>query len=259
MSEPTLHGGKTGGVRVAVEVDQAQLAAIEAELAQIANGVPNVLTRALNKVGTAARTQIVRGISREVNLTAGELRNRNVSLYKANYGRLAASIIVSGRRIPLKRWGARQTRRGVSYAIRRGSRQTMPQAFLATMKSGHVGAFVRKPGTAEAPRLRRRMTRLQGRRRKWMSLEEARKAGSRRGRAIVALDAAVSKAVAAGDRRVARLPIGELYGPSVPEVMGGVAELSQAVLDDQLRRDLADEIDTQVGLVIARRSPRGGR
>ena len=52
------------------------------------------------------------------------------------------SIITSVKRIPLFDFGARQTKRGVSYNL--GGRKTLAGAFIATMPTGHEGVFMRK-------------------------------------------------------------------------------------------------------------------
>ena len=192
-------------VNINIGITDAKLAEVNAMLDGVKNGSQQVISRAINKVGTAARTQIVRRIVQEVNLKAGEVRDRNVSLSKANYSRLEAMIRISGRRIPLLRWGARQTAKGVSYAIRRGAgRTTALGSFMqgrrgkdVVMPSGHRGVFAR---TGKG-----------------------------------------------------RLPIAELRGPSVPAVMEGIADLSAEVLDEQYAAKLETEIDSQIGLVLARR------
>jgi hypothetical protein len=199
-------------VMIDVGVKPGKIAEITALLDGVKNGMEQVVTRAINKVGVAARTRIVRRIVQEVNLKAGELRDRNVSLKKASYRRLTASVFISGRRIPLLRWGARQTSKGVSYAITRGQRTVMSGAFMEshgrpiTMKSGHRGVFAR--------------------------------------------------AEMEGGLRAGRLPIRELRGPSVPAVVEGIQELSEAVLDKQIAEQLDGEIDTQLGLVLQRRGRR---
>ena len=193
----------------------AKLAEVTAMLDDVKNGSQQVISRAINKVATAARTQIVRRIVQEVNLKAGEVRDRNVSLTKANYSRLEAMIRVSGRRIPLLRWGARQTAKGVSYAIHRGQRTLAPGLFMEShgtpivMPSGHRGVFARS-----GPYVR-----------------------MMRGRYVGKM----------------RQQIFEKAGPSVPAVMGDIAELSAETLDEQFAAKLEGEIDSQIGLALARR------
>jgi hypothetical protein len=51
---------------------------------------------------------------------------------------------VSGAPIPLVEYPHRQTARGVSVAVNQGRRKLVKSAFEATMKSGHVGVFLRR-------------------------------------------------------------------------------------------------------------------
>jgi len=64
--------------------------------------------------------------------------------------RLAWRMDVSGALVPVSAYSHRQTRKGVSVAINRGSRSLVRSAFVATMKSGHRGVFLRK-GKARLP------------------------------------------------------------------------------------------------------------
>jgi len=128
-----------------VAVNQRQWKEIRRLLADVPKAVPRVLTRSINKVGVAARTKIVRRVAAEVNVKQKDLRRRNISLVKANFRTLLERIRIIGRRIPVIRFGARQTKRGVSYRIKRGGgRKKIAGAFKATMDSGHEGVFVRR-------------------------------------------------------------------------------------------------------------------
>jgi len=200
----------SAAVSFSVVVNPAKLAAVEGMMAGIKRGVPRVITRAINKVGVAARTEICRRIAAEVNLKVSALRNRNVKLTKATFNRWEATLKISGRRVPLVRWLARQTRKGVSYAIRGSQRKFVPGGFIAEMASGHRGVFRRK-GTPQARRRRRKGHEAEVR---------------------------------------PRLPIQELYGVSVPEAMIGITQLAAGVLDRRIAQDLEREIDNQAALVI---------
>jgi hypothetical protein len=241
---------------ITAAVDAGQRAEVEELLAGVADGAERVLTRAVNKVGTAARTRIARQVAQQVNVKISELRERNITLQKANYRLLEARIHISGRRIPLMKFAARQTRKGVSYAIRRGGRLMMLGAFLATMTSGHRGVFARRYAEGRIERLRGRLEKLQGRRKTRMSLREAAEGTTRRARTITALAERIRQAEAderSADRRVARLPIQEAYGPSVVEVVRGLPEMASGELERGINQDLAGEVNTQLGLVLGRR------
>jgi len=213
---------------VDVQVDERQLAELRELLADVPRGVPRVLSRAINQVGTAARTRIVRRVVAEVNLKSGEVKRRNITLRKANVRYPAAWIRISGSRIPLLQWGSRQTTKGVSYAIRRGQRKTAAGAFKESkgtpvrMPTGHEGVFVR----TGAPRISRQLAERGNKR-----------LGRRKGMAFLTRP---------------RLPITERWGPSVPAVVAGIAELAASTLDREIAAKLRGEIETQVGLVLER-------
>jgi len=213
-------------VTLEIVINKKQLAEITELLAEVPRGVPKVLTRAINKVGVAARTHIIRRIVARLNLKTRDVRNRNVFLYKANYANLMARINISGRRIPLMRWGARQLKRGVSYAIRKGQRKRLEGAFIQQMTSGHRGVFMRS-GEFQRSKIAARKT--------------SKRLGRRKGKGFMVRP---------------RLPIAERYGPSVPEAAKNIRELSQRVLDEKIATDLAGEVETQVGLVLERHRSR---
>lgn len=57
---------------------------------------------------------------------------------------------VSGAPVPVADFAHRQTRKGVTASINAGKRSLIPGAFIATMRSGHTGVFIRK-GKARLP------------------------------------------------------------------------------------------------------------
>lgn len=205
---------------VAISAEPKRLTSVLADLAGIPKGVEQALSRALNKVGTSARVHIVRTIASEINVKQSELRRRNVKETRATYRRLVYRIIISGRRIPLRRFLARQTARGVSYSIRSGSRTVLEHSFMTDragrplkMPTGHQGVFMRYRGGARtSPRYSR------------LRKERSYRHG---------------------------LPIAEKFGPSVPAAMENAPELAQTVLNQKISSDLGEEIHTQVGLVLA--------
>lgn len=134
---------------VTVTIDAAKLKRLQRELADIPKALPKIVSRSINKVATYTRTKIVKEITADVNLKRGDVTKRNVRMKKASYRRWSASIGISGRRVPVHHFGARQTRKGVSYKIRKSAgRQTIAGAFIAKMPSGHEGVFRRVGKTA---------------------------------------------------------------------------------------------------------------
>ena len=191
-------------VGVEIQVDERRLRRIEADLAAVPKAMPKVMSRAVNKTATSARTVIVRQVAAEMPLKQATLRKR-VRLTRASWRRWRAVVRLTGKRIPLIQFGARQTRRrGVTYRIRKTDRRRLAaSAFVATMPSGHRGVFRRRPGAQ-------------------------------------------------------RLPIDELFGPSLQAAVDDIDQLARRTLGRKLDRDLGEEIDRQVGVVIQRRRRRAG-
>lgn len=205
----------TGSVGTAgVYLDPEQLRQVTALLANVPSGIEKALNRAINKVAIHARVEVVRMITDRLNLKQSDVRDRNVKLRKASYSNLVAVLAITGRRVPLKDFGAsfrQKSGGGVSYAIQRGgARVTIPDAFEATMPSGHVGIFKRKPGKGKASRSQTLRAQYPG-----------------------------------------SLPISKLYGPSVPAALKGIEEFAGGRFAFAMQTRLADEVTTQAALVLA--------
>jgi len=140
---------------IEIRTSDARRAEVEALLTDVPNGAARALTRAINQVAAAVRTDVVRRVAATITVTQAELRRRNVILRRANWENLRATVRVTGSRIPLERFAARQTRKGVGYAIRRGGgREMIPSAFIGRTASGHRGVYLRRMrGDRRAPRL----------------------------------------------------------------------------------------------------------
>ena len=146
----------SGLVSFDVRATDQSLKEVQRLLQSYPKGIVKVETRAVNKIAVSARADIVREVRKDLNLKAGELKKRNITLKKARYKNPAALIKVSGKRIPLAKFGARQIKSGLAYKIDpQGGRKKVLGAFMATMPSGHVGGFTRKleDGTNRVDRL----------------------------------------------------------------------------------------------------------
>jgi hypothetical protein len=122
------------------------LAAVR-RLESIGGDVRRATVRALNRTIGTAQTATLRALAADTGLAQKDLRP-SLEIQRATFQRQEATLIVTGRRIPLLGFRARQTRRGVTYRLP-GGRGRAPRAFLATMRSGHTGVFQRRG----APRL----------------------------------------------------------------------------------------------------------
>ena len=98
---------------------------------------------ATNRTAAMARTAAIKTVGRLYNLPAKMIKEKS-TLLKAKPGQPVAFIWAkSNRGMSLAHFGAKQTKRGVSVAVKRGGRKMLPGAFMATMPSGHRGVFYR--------------------------------------------------------------------------------------------------------------------
>lgn len=129
--------------------------ALTLALANVKNGVPRAVTRAINRTLTTVRAAAAREVAEDIGVPVRQVTER-MDITKATFNRLAGRIRISGTRIPLvelRPAGPEPSRgkgRGVSYSLG-GQRRRIHQAFLATMRSGHRGVFRREPGAGRLP------------------------------------------------------------------------------------------------------------
>lgn len=121
-----------------LDIDANELLQLQRALGALDGTVQaKVIARALRRAGEMARTQVVRRASDQSEMPVGEVRRRTIAI---NAGGAAAEIVMRSGWWPLhKMGGARQTKTGVS--VRRWGHHR--GAFLAGMRSGHQGVFVR--------------------------------------------------------------------------------------------------------------------
>jgi hypothetical protein len=102
----------------------------------------------LNRTGEQLRTQADREIRAEYNVKLKAIRAQSRLRKAAQSGPLVVDLDYYGAgKVSLLAYGARQTKRGVTVAVRRGGgRKLIPGAFIAKMKSGLTGVFARTTG-----------------------------------------------------------------------------------------------------------------
>jgi antitoxin component of RelBE/YafQ-DinJ toxin-antitoxin module len=114
---------------------------VQRALEQLGVKARPAMVRAINRTAASAKTAMVRVVAKDMKLKATDVRER-IGVRHATPGRLAAQLTASAKRLPLKDFGARPTRRGVS-ANTGGGRKVYPGTFIAQMGTGHVGVFGR--------------------------------------------------------------------------------------------------------------------
>lgn len=120
--------------RVTIRADQT---------GRIFSAVDQAAIRALNRAIASVRTDATRRLAQEMGLRAKTVRDR-LKIIPAKNGQLEATLVVGGKRIPIKEFAARQTRQGVTYRGPGGARTLIKSAFIAKMRSGHIGVFERR-------------------------------------------------------------------------------------------------------------------
>lgn len=105
-------------------------------------GSTKAIQRALNKTAITARAQSARSIrDAGYDIKIGAIKD-TFTLRRATDADLRAVVKSTGSPIPLIKYGARQTAKGVSVSVKQG-RKVIAHAFIATMSSGHQGVFLR--------------------------------------------------------------------------------------------------------------------
>jgi len=98
---------------------------------------------ALNRAAKTALSRTIRLIRQKYNLKAKDIREQT-KVIRANRNNTKVEIRVANKAIGLIKFGARQTKKGVTAAEQKGRRKTYPNAFIAVAKAGGQAVFIRK-------------------------------------------------------------------------------------------------------------------
>jgi len=152
---------------VSLQINKRQQRQVQRLLASVPVGMPKVMQRALRRTGDMVRVRIVRAVAGNINIAQNKLFQRGnkqrpiTQPVRATVSNPSERIEVSGGRLPLGRFGAKQhwrkgrsggrLRKFVSYRIdKTGGRQRVEGAFIPDLGSGFRGVFKRK-GRARHP------------------------------------------------------------------------------------------------------------
>ncbi len=111
------------------------------------DGTPRAAVRALNRGIASARTSETQSIATDMGLKSKDVRAA-LTMKNASQSYMSASLSADMKRTPLIAFGAqgpvpsRGKGRGVTYKLN-GGKSTIPNAFIASMESGHRGVFAR--------------------------------------------------------------------------------------------------------------------
>lgn len=115
-------------------------------------GVPKAASRALNKTLTTITAEAARQIKVDIGGGTGGIKIKDIKAqlqkFFAKPKSLTATLHAKGKRIPIIKIDPNVvlTATGVAYRSG-GTTQEIPHAFLASVKNGHRGVFVRKGDT----------------------------------------------------------------------------------------------------------------
>ena len=130
---------------VVIKFDEKRLQSIQKMLRDIPRAMPKVMSGAINKTATSARTGIVRRIIREVNVVQKSIRNK-IEMEKATYSRWQAKLGISRKRISLISFkGTSQIKKGIRYRIKPGgARKLITSAFIGTPRRTGVAGILKR-------------------------------------------------------------------------------------------------------------------
>ena len=138
----------SGGVEITM--NKRQWRKLQLTLRSIPGGLPRVLSRAINDTTRKLRIRTAELLAEELGFPLAEVKRGVQVTERATFRHWQGRVSITGKRIPLIAFGARQRARGVSYKIGTSARKVLAGSFIATMPGGHRGVFMRR-GAARLP------------------------------------------------------------------------------------------------------------
>lgn len=137
------------------------LGTLQRDLERTGAAAPLVISRALNRAATSGKTATTRAIVADTGLASRHVA-AEIKIDKAQRTDPVVVVEIRGRRFPLLAFGARGPEpsrgrgHGVAWRGAGGSRKRERRAFIATMRSGHRGVFLRTRFTPAGARYSKR-------------------------------------------------------------------------------------------------------
>lgn len=145
---------------ITIRADENQIARAELLLKTVPNGVSRAIVAAVNRAAQGARTDAVRKVRERYYIRAGTVSDE-IKITKATMENQVAVIRASGSPIPLSKFRiipsrppTKRRKKPVIARVVRGEGGPIKGAFVAQMKSGHIGVFHRA-GKARLPIIER--------------------------------------------------------------------------------------------------------
>lgn len=192
-----------------IRINPDDLAKVNSMLAGVKNAAPTVMVRSLNKTLTGVRTDASTEI-RAIITAKKSAVDETFRIVRATATQMSALFESKGKPLPLIDFGARQTTKGVSVQVKRSSpRAVVERAFIRTTKSGHKGVYWREWHEGRQPKRKIAYARLP---------------------------------------KSYRLPMQELFGPRVPDILSNEPVMA-AVLKkagDRLHTNIEHELNYEL-------------
>lgn len=131
-----------------VSIQTNRMSEILDQFAGIKGKVPLALSRAINRSTESARTAAITGVRDQYTAKAKTIRD-TIKITKANQSNLQAKITSIGS--PLRLYNFKVTPKKpspkrttpITVEVKKGSKKSLPGAFVAKVKNGNVGVFSR--------------------------------------------------------------------------------------------------------------------
>lgn len=133
---------------VGIEISAETMERVQALLANVPKGAERAYMNAINRGLSRVKTAAWKGIKQVYTVQASALNAAtSTSMQKASTGSLAGFVRFAGYKIPLYKFKVSPKQPGgrklVHASVKKGGGATFESAFIAAMKSGHIGVFER--------------------------------------------------------------------------------------------------------------------
>jgi hypothetical protein len=127
-------------IQLGIQLDATQIARAQAMLREVPGGIKRAVARAGNETFAEAKTQIVKLVRQHINILAKDVSSHINMQHRMKWvaGTIQGKLVIPwGERLGLKYFGAKQTKKGVTYLIKKGGgRKLLPGAFIGTQRLG---------------------------------------------------------------------------------------------------------------------------
>jgi len=131
---------------ITISIDQTQIERLKKSLGDKAKRIQQEVAVAINATAKKVAREIAKEIKTELATSVKVIAAAISQTRKASKAQLGATVtLAKTKRISLKEFGARQTKKGVSYRVSKtAGRKTIRSAFVVDKIGGHVFARVGK-------------------------------------------------------------------------------------------------------------------